>query len=45
VFEIGHDQGEAALDLAREAGFRAASLKRDLGGRDRAVLVKAASFD
>jgi release factor glutamine methyltransferase len=45
VFEIGHDQGEAALDLAREAGFRAASLKRDLGGRDRAVLVKAASVD
>ncbi|MGX6646939.1 peptide chain release factor N(5)-glutamine methyltransferase [Maricaulaceae bacterium MS644] len=37
VFEIGYDQGEAALALARGAGFNA-SLRRDLGGNDRAVV-------
>ena len=39
VFEIGYDQGEAALALARKAGFERPSLRRDLGGRDRAVIV------
>jgi release factor glutamine methyltransferase len=38
VFEIGFDQGEAALVLAGRAGVRSATLKRDLGGRDRAVM-------
>lgn len=38
VFEIGFDQGEAALALAGRAGVRSATLKRDLGGRDRAVM-------
>ena len=40
VFEIGYDQGEAALALAREAGAFQAVLRRDLAGRDRAVLVR-----
>lgn len=39
VVEIGYDQGEAALTLARAAGFAGAALRRDLGGRDRAVVV------
>ncbi|MEQ8403682.1 MAG: peptide chain release factor N(5)-glutamine methyltransferase [Oceanicaulis sp.] len=38
VFEIGYDQGEAALGLALEAGYVGGSLKRDLGGRDRALV-------
>lgn len=38
VFEIGFDQGEAALALARRSGMRNATLRRDLGGRDRAVV-------
>lgn len=38
VFEIGFDQGGAALALADRAGVRNATLKRDLGGRDRAVM-------
>ncbi|MCH8489087.1 MAG: peptide chain release factor N(5)-glutamine methyltransferase [Oceanicaulis sp.] len=37
VFEIGYDQGEAALALAQAAGFENAMLRRDLGGNDRAV--------
>lgn len=37
VFEIGYDQGEAALALAQAAGFENAMLHRDLGGNDRAV--------
>jgi release factor glutamine methyltransferase len=38
VFEIGFDQGESAAALFREAGF-AVSLRRDLGGRARALIV------
>jgi len=38
VFEIGFDQGEAALALARAGGARGAALRRDLAGRDRAVV-------
>lgn len=38
VFEIGFDQGEAALALARMGGLQTAVLRRDLGGRDRAVV-------
>jgi release factor glutamine methyltransferase len=38
VFEIGFDQGEAALELARAAGAERAELRRDFGGRDRAVV-------
>lgn len=39
VFEIGYDQGEAALRLARAAGAVSASLRRDLAGHDRALMV------
>jgi release factor glutamine methyltransferase len=38
VFEIGFDQGDAALVLARMSGALNATLWRDLGGRDRAVV-------
>lgn len=38
VFEIGFDQGEAALAMAQASGARSADLRRDLGGRDRAVV-------
>ncbi|MFP4519049.1 MAG: peptide chain release factor N(5)-glutamine methyltransferase [Oceanicaulis sp.] len=41
VFEIGYDQGAAALALAREAGFSGAALTQDLAGRDRAVFIRA----
>lgn len=40
VFEIGYDQGEAALALARDAQALQASLRRDLAGRHRALIVK-----
>jgi len=39
VFEIGFDQGEAALALAQAAGGRA-ELRQDLAGRDRAVVCR-----
>jgi release factor glutamine methyltransferase len=39
VFEIGYDQGQAALALARKAGADQAALRRDLAGRDRALVV------
>ena len=39
VFEIGHDQGEAAIALARGAGAGAA-LRQDLAGRDRVVVAR-----
>ena len=38
VFEIGFDQGDAALVLARMSGAPNATLRRDLGRRDRAVV-------
>ncbi|WP_206340777.1 peptide chain release factor N(5)-glutamine methyltransferase [Marinicauda algicola] len=38
VFEIGFDQGEAVLALAREAGAGRAELRRDLAGRHRAIV-------
>jgi release factor glutamine methyltransferase len=38
VFEIGFDQGAAALVMARTAGAERATLLRDFGGRDRAVV-------
>lgn len=40
VFEIGYDQGEAVLALAREAEAFETSLGQDLAGRDRALAVK-----
>ncbi|MBI1264544.1 MAG: peptide chain release factor N(5)-glutamine methyltransferase [Alphaproteobacteria bacterium] len=40
VFEIGYDQGHAALSLARAAGFGNAALRRDLGGRHRALVFR-----
>ena len=39
VFEIGYDQGQAVLSLARAAGFSDPQLRRDLAGRDRVVAV------
>ncbi|KAA5803722.1 peptide chain release factor N(5)-glutamine methyltransferase [Alkalicaulis satelles] len=38
VFEIGYDQGEAALALASAAGAAKAQLRRDLAGRGRALV-------
>jgi release factor glutamine methyltransferase len=40
VFEIGFDQGAAALALAREAGVVDAGLRQDLAGRDRALVAE-----
>ncbi len=40
VFEIGFDQGETALSLARANGVQDAALRRDLGGRDRALVFR-----
>ena len=37
ILEIGHDQGPAALALARGSGFAAASLHPDLAGKDRVL--------
>lgn len=39
VFEIGYDQGEAALQLAGASGAVEASLRQDLAGRDRALVA------
>jgi release factor glutamine methyltransferase len=39
VFEIGHDQAFAVMQLAHEYGFRA-DLRKDLAGRDRCVTVR-----
>jgi len=39
VFEIGYDQGEAVLGLARKAGARDIGLRQDLAGRDRALVA------
>jgi len=41
LFEIGYDQGQAGLELARKAGALDPILVQDLAGRDRVV---AASF-
>jgi len=41
LFEIGHEQGPAALAAARAAGFAGAHLRRDLGDRDRCLAVPA----
>lgn len=40
VFEIGYDQGEAALAIARAADARSVEVRRDLGGQDRAVIFQ-----
>jgi release factor glutamine methyltransferase len=40
VFEIGYDQGSAALTLASAAGAQDACLRQDLAGRDRALVVR-----
>ncbi len=36
-FEIGHDQGEAVVQLMKDAGFTDVTLKKDLAGLDRVV--------
>jgi release factor glutamine methyltransferase len=41
VVEIGDDQGDAVLDLARAAGFADADIHEDLTGRDRALVARA----
>ncbi|MFP4127371.1 MAG: N5-glutamine methyltransferase family protein, partial [Alphaproteobacteria bacterium] len=43
LFEIGHEQGLAALAAANDAGFARARLLRDLGDRDRCLAVPAAA--
>jgi release factor glutamine methyltransferase len=40
--EIGYDQGESALSLAREAGFASVWTIEDLGGRDRVLAARRA---
>ena len=42
LFEIGYDQAQAVSELAREAGFADVRLLRDLGGCDRALLLRHA---
>ena len=44
LFEIGYDQGEALLTLAKSHGFDAI-VKRDLGGHDRVVILKFSRKD
>ena len=44
VLEIGHRQAAAVSRIAGEAGF-AASVQRDLGGRDRALVLRGANRD
>lgn len=39
VLEIGYRQAEAVTALAEAAGF-AVELRRDLGGRDRALILR-----
>jgi release factor glutamine methyltransferase len=41
LIEIGHDQGESVLALARDAGFNGAKIKKDLAGLDRALIATA----
>ena len=40
VVEIGETQGEAAVALARDAGFATADIHPDLAGRDRALVAR-----
>ncbi|MEO1040543.1 MAG: peptide chain release factor N(5)-glutamine methyltransferase [Pseudomonadota bacterium] len=42
LFEIGFDQGEAVLQLARRAGLDRARIVKDLGGRDRVLVFSGA---
>ncbi len=42
LFEIGYDQGDALLTLARENGFSDVCVLRDLGGCDRVVYAARA---
>ncbi|MBQ9784879.1 MAG: peptide chain release factor N(5)-glutamine methyltransferase [Clostridia bacterium] len=44
LFEIGYDQGDALVRLAKEFGFDA-TVKRDLGGNDRVVHLKFSRKD
>lgn len=39
VFESGYDQGAAVMALAHDAGAVKAELRRDLAGRDRAIVA------
>jgi release factor glutamine methyltransferase len=43
VMEIAPHLAAAATDLARAAGFAVAEVRRDLAGRDRAIVARGAS--
>jgi release factor glutamine methyltransferase len=38
VIEIGAEQGDAATELVRQAGYGQVEVRRDLAGHDRAVI-------
>ena len=42
VLEIGHDQAEAVPALARAEALRVAEVRRDFGGKPRAILLRPA---
>ena len=44
LFEIGFDQAEALLALAKEQNFAHVCVKRDFGGNDRVVYISNISF-
>ncbi len=39
ILELGHDQAEAVADIVRRSGLRAQGVRRDLGGKTRAIVV------
>lgn len=45
LFEIGFDQAEALISLAKEQNFAHVHVIRDLGGRDRVVYISNKPFD
>lgn len=40
LFEIGHTQGADVVKIFREAGFADVSVSKDMGGKDRVIVVK-----
>ncbi|MCF6302515.1 MAG: peptide chain release factor N(5)-glutamine methyltransferase [Devosiaceae bacterium] len=45
ILEIGFDQGEAVMDLCRQAGFDAVKLYEDMGGQPRMIEAKKKAPD
>ena len=45
LFEIGFDQAEALISLAKEQNFAHVRIIRDLGGRDRVVYISDKPYD